>query len=140
TLARAPHRLYGYLDAAERGSVGRWRASALSEIDAVHCAGRLPIVVGGTGLYLRALQHGLAAIPPIPAAIRGEAAKLSRDLGGATFRERLAALDPVAAVRLSPGDRQRLMRAWEVVRATGRPLAEWQSGPATASPYRFACL
>src|SRR5579862_9440186 len=139
-LARAPHRLYGYQDAAERGSVGCWRALALSEIAASHRAGRLPIVVGGTGLYLRALQHGLAAIPPIPAAIREKAAALYSALGGVGFHEHLAARDPVAASRLSPGDRQRLMRAWEVVHATGRPLSEWHSGPASASPYRFACL
>jgi len=144
-LARAPHRLYGYQDAAERGSVGRWRDLAVAEIAASHHAGRLPIVVGGSGLYLRALQHGLAAIPPIPAAIREEAAALFRALGEAGFRERLAAHDPVAASRLVPGDRQRLIRAWEVVRATGRPLgewhgSEWHSGPASASPYRFACL
>jgi tRNA dimethylallyltransferase len=144
-LARVPHRLYGYLDAAERGSVGRWRALALCEIAASHRAGRVPILVGGTGLYLRALQHGLASIPPIPAAIREEAAALYRALGGVGFHERLAAQDPVAAARLSPGDRQRLMRAWEVVHATGRPLSEWhggewQAGPAAASPFRFACL
>jgi tRNA dimethylallyltransferase len=139
-LARVPHLLYGYLDAAERGSVGRWRALALAEIAAAHAAGRLPIVVGGTGLYLRALQHGLASIPPIPAAIRGEAAELYRLLGGAAFRERLAALDPAGAARLPPGDRQRLMRAWEVVRATGRPLGTWQTRTAAASPYRFASV
>src|SRR6266568_6743651 len=139
-LARVPHRLYGYLDAAERGSAGRWRELALAEIADTHTTGRLPIVVGGTGLYLRALQHGLAAIPPIPAAIREEAAALHRALGGAAFRERLAARDPVAAARLSPGDRQRLVRAWEVVYATGRPIGEWQAAPAAASPYRFASI
>src|SRR5712691_2744167 len=139
-LARVPHRLYGYLDAAERGSAGRWRELALTEIADAHTAGRLPIVVGGTGLYLRALQQGLAAIPPIPAAIREEAAALHRALGGAAFRERLAALDPAAAARLPPGDRQRLMRAWEVVSATGRPIGEWQAGPAAALPYRFASI
>ncbi len=139
-LVRAPHRLYGFLDAAERGSVGHWRVLALSEIDAAHTAGRLPIVVGGTGLYLRALQYGLASIPPIPAAICGEAAELHETLGGAAFRELLRALDPVAAARLSTGDRQRLMRAFAVVRATGRPIGEWQLGPAPASPYRFASL
>jgi tRNA dimethylallyltransferase len=138
-MARVPHRLYGFLDAAERGSVGRWRGLALAEIAAAHAAGRLPIVVGGTGLYLRALQHGLAAIPPIPAGIRAEAAALYRTLGGAGFREQLMAFDPVAT-RLPPGDRQRLMRAWEVVRATGITLGEWQARPATASPYRFAAL
>jgi len=139
-LARVPHRLYGYLDAAERGSAGRWRGLALAAIGDAHKDGRLPIVVGGTGLYLRALQHGLVAIPPIPAAIRAEAAALYRALGGAAFRERLVALDPVAASRLSVGDRQRLMRAWEVVSATGRRIGEWQAGPATAAPYRFASI
>jgi len=139
-MARVPHRVYGYQDAAERGSVGHWRGLALDEIAASHRAGRLPIVVGGTGLYLRALQHGLAAIPPIPPAIRAEAAVLHRALGGAAFRERLAALDPVAANRLMPGDRQRLMRAWEVVQATGRPIGEWQAGPMVALPYRVASI
>src|SRR5712692_9386509 len=140
-MARVPHRLYGYLDAAERGSVGRWRALALGEIAAAHAAGRLPIVVGGTGLYVRALQHGLAAIPPIPAAIRAEAAELYRMIGGAAFRERLAQLDPDTAARLPPGDRQRLMRAFEVVRATGVRLGKWQAGAAApAPPYRFAAL
>lgn len=139
-LARAPHRLYGHLDAAERGSVGGWRALALDEIAAAHRAGRLPIVVGGTGLYLRALQHGLASIPPIPAAIRAEAAALYRHLGGAAFRDRLSALDPLAAASLPAGDRQRLMRAFEVVRATGVPLAGWQARGAAAAPYRFFTL
>ena len=139
-LARVPHRLYGYLDAAERGSVGRWRALALAEIAAAHAAGRLPIVVGGTGLYLRALQHGLAAIPAIPAAIRAETAELYETLGGAAFREHLARLDPISAARLPAGDRQRLMRAWEVVQATGRPLGTWQARMVTASPYRFASV
>ena len=139
-LARAPHQLYGYLDAAARGSVGQWRELAHAEIKAAHAAGRLPIVVGGTGLYLRALQHGLAAIPPIPPPIRAEAADLHRALGGAAFRERLAALDPAAASRLPAGDRQRLVRAFEVVRATGVPIGEWQAGRAMPAPYRFASI
>jgi tRNA dimethylallyltransferase len=139
-MAQAPHRLYGYLDAAERGSVERWRALALSEIAAAHAAGRLPIVGGGTGLYLRALQHGLAAIPPIPTAIRAEAAELYKTLGGAAFRERLSVLDPAGAARLPPGDRQRLMRTFEVVRATGVPLGDWQARAVATSPYRFASV
>ncbi|HEV8680603.1 MAG TPA: tRNA (adenosine(37)-N6)-dimethylallyltransferase MiaA, partial [Stellaceae bacterium] len=139
-LARAPHRLYGYLDAAERGSVGHWRALALAEIEAAHRIGRVPIVVGGTGLYLRALQYGLASIPAIPAAIRAEMAELYRTLGGAAFRERLSAVDPVAASHLPPGDRLRLVRAFEVVRATGLPLAEWQARNGPAAPYRFLSL
>ena len=139
-MARVPHRLYGHLDAAERGSAGHWRDLALAEIAASHRAGRLPIVVGGTGLYLRAIQHGLAAVPPIPAAIRAEAAALYDTLGGPAFRARLMALDPTAASRLPSGDRQRLMRAWEVVRATGRPLDDWQRGVAGPVPYRFASV
>jgi tRNA dimethylallyltransferase len=138
--ARAPHRLYGFLDAAERGSAARWRALALAEIEAAFAAGSLPIVVGGTGLYLRALFAGLAPVPDIPPEIRGEAAALYRSLGGAAFHERLASLDPTAAARLPPGDRQRLIRAFEVVRATGVPLGEWQRRPAVAAPYRFATL
>ncbi len=139
-MAAAPHRLYGILDAAERGSVGQWRELALAEIAAAHAAGRLPIVVGGTGLYLRALQHGLAAIPEVPAAIRAEAAELYDTLGGPAFRQRLAPFDPIAANRLPAGDRQRLTRAFEVVRATGLPLHEWQAGKETKSPYRFASI
>jgi len=139
-MRQVPHRLYGFLDAAERGSVGRWRALALAEIAAAQTRGSLPFLVGGTGLYLRALQHGLAAVPPIPAAIRAEAAALFDALGGPAFRDRLMPFDATAASRLPSGDRQRLMRAWEVVRATGRPLDDWQRGVAGLAPYRFATV
>jgi tRNA dimethylallyltransferase len=138
--ARAPHRLYGFLDAAERGSAARWRDLALAEIGASLAAGRLPILVGGTGLYLRALVQGLAPVPAIPTEIRDEAAALYQRLGGVGFHERLAQLDPAASSRFPPGDRTRLMRAYEVVRATGRPIGEWQRGPAPAAPYRFVTL
>ena len=138
--ARAPHRLYGFLDAAERGSVARWRDLAEAEIAAAIKTGRLPLLVGGTGLYLRALRHGLAAMPDIPEAVRTEAAALYDELGGTRFRERLAALDPEAAARLPPGDRQRLLRAWEVVRETGVPLYRWHEGTGTLAPYRFATI
>jgi tRNA dimethylallyltransferase len=139
-MQRAPHRLYGYLDAAERGSVARWRQLALTEIAAAQVAGSLPILVGGTGLYLRALMRGLAPVPDIPSEIRAAAAALYREVGGAKFRDRLAALDPEAAARLPSGDRTRLTRALEVMSATGRPLGEWQSRTAGAAPYRFATL
>src|SRR5947209_11771054 len=95
-MRRVPHRLYGFLDAAERGSVAIWRERALAEIAAAQAEGRLPFLVGGTGLYLRALQRGLAAVPPIPAAIRAEAAALYDALRGAAFRARLAELEPAA--------------------------------------------
>jgi tRNA dimethylallyltransferase len=139
-MARAPHRLYGFLDAAERGSVALWRERALAEIAAARQSGSLPFLVGGTGLYLRALQRGLASVPAIPAAIRDEAAALYEEIGGAAFRERLAALDPAAAGRLPPGDRQRLLRAWEVVHATGKPLGEWQRRGGKSEPFRFATI
>lgn len=139
-MARVPHRLYGFLDAAERGSVALWRERALAEIAAARADGRLPILVGGTGLYLRALQRGLALVPAIPARVRAEAAALYDTLGGIAFRERLGALDPPAAARLPPGDRQRLLRAWEVVRATGQPLVEWQRQAPGAPPSRFVTI
>ena len=138
--ARAPHRLYGYLDAAERGSVARWRDLALAEIVAAVAEERLPLVVGGTGLYLRALRHGLAPVPEIPPDIRAEGAALYEALGGGGFRERLAALDPGAAARLPAGDRQRLIRAWEVMQATGVPLHRWQRGARATARYRFATV
>jgi tRNA dimethylallyltransferase len=139
-MRRVPHRLYGFLDAAERGSVAIWRDRALPEIAATHTAGSLPLLVGGTGLYLRALQRGLAPVPAIPATIRAEAVELYDELGGAEFRQQLAALDPAAASRLPAGDRQRLLRAWEVVRATGRPLGEWQRRTPGPKPLRFATV
>lgn len=124
--ARIPHRLFGVLPAAERCSAGRWLALAQAEIAAAWSAGRLPIIVGGTGLYLKTLLAGLTEVPPVPAAIRAEAEALHAKDGGMSLRERLARLDPEAALRLSATDRQRLLRTYEVVRATGRPLTDWQ--------------
>ena len=138
--ALAPHRLYGFLDAANRGSAGGWRALAMAEIAAATSARSLPIAVGGTGLYLRALQRGLAPFPEIPEKIGEEAAALHRTLGGVAFRERLAELDPEAARRLHAGDTQRLVRAYAVVRATGVSIGAWRDEPHPASPYRFATI
>lgn len=130
--ARAPHALYGVLDPADPASAGRWRAMAAEAIRTAQADGRLPILVGGTGLYLRALMRGLAPIPPIPAGIRAAARALHAELGGAAFRARLAERDPDAAARLKPGDTQRLIRAYEVVAATGRPIASFQRGESPA--------
>jgi tRNA dimethylallyltransferase len=138
--ARVPHRLYGFLDAAERGSVARWRGLALAEIEASLNAGRLPVLVGGTGLYLRALIKGLAPMPEIPPMIRNEAVALYDRLGGTQFLEELARFDPIAAVRLPSGDRTRLTRAYEVVQATGRPIAEWQNQTGSPAPYQFGTI
>ncbi|WP_431857993.1 tRNA (adenosine(37)-N6)-dimethylallyltransferase MiaA [Azospirillum sp.] len=132
-LARAPHRLYGVLPGSERGSAARWRDMALAEIADARAAGRLPVVVGGTGLYLRALMEGLSTVPPVPEAIRHAAHARLKALGGEAFRAELVARDPAMA-RLNPGDTTRLTRAWEVLEATGRPLSAWQAEHAEGPP------
>lgn len=140
-LARAPHRLYGVLSALEPCSAGRFRALAEAEMHAARAHGRMPIVVGGTGMYLKALTEGLARVPEIPEAIRAEARDRMAGLGPEEFCAELARLDPVMAARLAPGDRQRLMRAYEVVRATGRSLAAYQEEErATRTPARGGTL
>ncbi|MBA3730676.1 MAG: tRNA (adenosine(37)-N6)-dimethylallyltransferase MiaA [Sphingomonas sp.] len=119
---RAEHRLYGVRDGADPCSAAEWADLARSEIAALRAEGRLPILVGGTGLYLRTLLDGIAPVPPIDPAIRAT-------VRGASVAENLAALtplDPGAATRLNPGDSTRIARALEVVRSTGRTLAEWQ--------------
>lgn len=139
-MARAPHRLYGVIDAAENCSAGRWLALAHEEIDAARAAGRLPILVGGTGLYLEALLNGLAELPPIPATAREEAKALYAELGGVAFHARLAALDPAGAAKIAASDAQRLTRAYEVVLATGKPLSQWQAEQAPSRSLRAAAV
>lgn len=136
-LALAPHHLYGMLAADEPCSAGRYRGLAMAAMDAARAAGQLPIVVGGSGLYLRALMHGLAPIPAVPASLRTRARALYDRMGEAAFRTALAARDPQSAAHIKPGDRQRLMRAWEVVEATGRPLSAWQALPGQHAVARF---
>ncbi len=131
-LARAPHRLYGIISVTEGFSVAAWRQLAVAEIEAAAKAGRLPILCGGTGLYLKALIEGIAPIPAIPDAVRRATRARHDRLGGAAFHAGLAARDPATAARLAPGDRQRLCRAWDVLVATGRTLADWQA--ANAAP------
>jgi tRNA dimethylallyltransferase len=137
--ARVPHRLYGVLDGADPCSAARWRVLALDEISVARREGALPVLVGGTGLYFRALTKGLAAVPEIPIEVRRAARSLHEEIGGAGFHAALAARDPGAAARLAPGDTQRLLRAWEVVVATGRPLAEWQRGLSADAAPQAAC-
>ena len=131
---RVPHRLYGVVPASVRMSAARWRELALAEIDAAHAAGRLPIVVGGTGLYLRSLMNGLSDIPEIPATVRQAAMDLQAGIGSAALHARLAEIDPITAARLHPTDSQRLVRAWEVIQATGRSISDWQAAPPTGAP------
>ncbi len=124
--AQAPHELYEVFDAAERSSAGRWLAMAKEAIRRSVSAGRTPILVGGTGLYFKALLEGLAGIPPIPDAVRLKAGELYEQLGPEAFRDALAKLDPESAARLKPNDKQRLTRAWEVAAHTGKTIGEWQ--------------
>ena len=136
----APHRLYGIRPAADAGSVAWWNAAALAEMETARHAGLLPILCGGTGLYLASLTEGLADIPmPSPAA-RQEARALLAVEGAEALHRRLSAVDPVTAMRLSPADGQRLARAFEVWRSTGRGLADWQSGAARPAPWNFAAI
>jgi tRNA dimethylallyltransferase len=132
--ARAPHRLYGVLPASEACSVGRWLKLAHAAIAETRAEGLLPIIVGGTGMYLKALTEGLAPVPSIPPAFSAEARALFKEIGGEVFRQRLAELDPDAAGRLPAGDSQRLIRAYEVVQATDRTLADWQADGANQPP------
>lgn len=124
---RVPHRLYGILSADDPGSAGRWVTLATGELRRALARGRLPILVGGTGLYLKALFEGLSPVPEIPLEVREAGRRLHARLGGAAFRDELKRRDPVMANRLAAGDSQRLMRAWEVMEATGRSLAYWQT-------------
>jgi tRNA dimethylallyltransferase len=123
--ARVPHLLYGHVDAAENYSVGRWCVEARAALAAVERAGRLPIVVGGTGLYFKALTQGLAAVPPIPADIRSAVRSRLKGEGIAPLYAELSDRDPATAQRIRPGDRARITRALEVVLATGRSLTDW---------------
>jgi tRNA dimethylallyltransferase len=136
---RVPHRLYGHVDVAENYSVGRWCADAAATLAAARDAGRPAIIVGGTGLYFNALTRGIAAVPPIPPAIREQVrGRLLRD-GATALHAELAARDPAGAARLRPGDRSRVTRALEVVLATGRSLYDWHdvNKPATID---LACV
>jgi tRNA dimethylallyltransferase len=123
--ARVPHRLYGHVDATENYSTGHWCVDAGEAIAAAERDGRLPIMVGGTGLYFKTLTQGLAAVPPIPpdvrSAVRG---RLERE-GVAPLYADLTQRDPETARRLMPNDRARITRALEVVEATGRSLTDW---------------
>ena len=125
-LARADHRLFGVLDGAIACSAADWAGMARREIAQAHASNRLPILVGGTGLYLRTLLQGIAPVPPIDPAVR----KTVREAPVRENRARLAGLDPDAWARLNPGDTTRIARALEVVLSTGRTLAEWQQGRA----------
>lgn len=136
-LAEAPHRLIDLLDPAESYSAAQFREDALREMAAIVAAGRVPLLVGGTMLYFRALEHGLSELPPADAAVRAEIEAEARRVGWRALHEELARVDPAAAARIHPNDPQRLQRALEVYRVSGVPLSELQRGRrGSALPYR----
>jgi tRNA dimethylallyltransferase len=138
--ARVPHRLYGVLPLSETLSAARWSVLAQQEIVRALDEQHLPILCGGSGLYLRTLMHGISAIPDVPSEIRVQANEEWTQMGADAFRARLAERDPVLVERLKPGDRQRHVRAWEVLVATDRPLSVWQSEAGQPSPWRFTIV
>ena len=126
---RAPHALYGCVAGSDAYSAGRYVADARRALGAAEESGRLPILVGGTGLYFKALVEGLSPIPPVAEDVRAFWRSEAAQKGAAHVFARLAARDSEMAERLSPGDTQRIVRALEVIDSTGRSLAEWQRLP-----------
>ncbi|CAN5242265.1 tRNA (adenosine(37)-N6)-dimethylallyltransferase MiaA [soil metagenome] len=123
--AHAPHRLYGYCDAAVNCSAGSWVADAAVALAEARAANKLPIFIGGTGLYFKALTRGLSAVPPIPQEVRDSVrTRMERD-GVEALHDELARRDPVSGEKLKPRDSARIARALEVIEATGRALPDW---------------
>lgn len=128
-----PHKLYGALPASVNCSVAMWLELVLPEIEQAHQQGKLPIVIGGTGMYIRSLMEGISSIPEISPEVREPARALLKEIGNEAFHQKLAEVDAVMAGRLPIGDSQRMLRAYEVIKQTGRSLAEWQQD----EPRRF---
>ena len=127
--ASAPHRLYGHVAAAENYSVGHWQKQAMAEIKVAHEYGQLPILVGGTGLYFMSLLKGLAEVPEIKPEVRKHWRGFEGDLHG-----ELAKRDAASAAKLHPSDRQRLIRALEVIESTGHSLSHWHQAAEAHAP------
>ncbi|EKS36544.1 tRNA (adenosine(37)-N6)-dimethylallyltransferase MiaA [Afipia broomeae] len=125
--ARVPHRLYGYCDAAVNCSAGTWVVDAAAVLAEARAANRLPIFIGGTGLYFKALTRGLSAVPPIPQEVRDDVrARMERE-GVEVLHAELVRRDPMSGEKLKPRDSARIARALEVIEATGRALPDWHS-------------
>ena len=140
--AQAPHRLYGHIPAAVAYSVGRYVQDVSAEIELARARNQTAIIVGGTGLYFKVLLEGLSPIPEIPAGVRSHWREEANRHGAIALHGQLAVRNPVMAARLRPTDPQRIVRALEVIEATGRSLAEWQDVPSvpiieTARAERF---
>ena len=121
-----PHKLYEILPPSQRSSAGIWLSMAQKAIDEATLSGKTPILVGGTGLYFKAITEGLADIPPVPGAVRQKVIALWQELGEEHFRKELQKIDRDNAAKLTANDKQRLVRAYEVAWHTGKPLGYWQ--------------
>jgi len=132
--AKTPHQLYGVIPAAEACSAGIWRELAVTEIEKCWQSDQLPIITGGTGLYIKALMAGLTEIPEIPAEIRAEVTEHREKIGSEAFHQELSKFDPVSAERLNPTDSQRMIRAYEVYLGTERSLNDWHQDAPTTPP------
>lgn len=141
TLARYPHHLIDFLDPAERYSAARFRNDALRVMNEITQRGNVPLLVGGTGMYFRALENGLADMPDADPELRAELDAEAQQRGWPALHEDLAKVDPESAARISPNDSQRVQRALEVWRKTGEPLSShWDNGSAAEFPYRLLKL
>lgn len=129
-----PHVLYGHLHPNDTCSAGNWRDLAIEAINTAFAQGQTPIVCGGTGLYIKALMEGLSPVPDIPQSVRDEVVAQYERLGVPGFYEEVKRRDPIIAERFHPGHKARLMRAMEVLIATGKSLAEWQEAPLEGPP------
>jgi tRNA dimethylallyltransferase len=140
TLARHPHRLVDIRDPEETYSAADFRQDAFAAMQAIKAEGRIALLVGGTGLYFRALERGLSALPPADPLVRADIEQDAARLGWAALHARLAAADPRAAARIHANDPQRIGRALEVLALTGRPLSEQQGTGDSRPPYRILKL
>jgi len=140
TLARFPHRLIDIRDPVQPYSAAEFRADALREMGSIVVSGRIPLLVGGTGLYFRALQAGLSDLPEADPRVRAHLVDEAAAKGWPALHARLRDLDPIAAERIRPGDAQRIQRALEVIELTGKPLSAQQGGMPAPFAYRVLKL
>ena len=140
TLARVPHALVDIREPEQPYSAAEFRHDALRELDRIHASGRVPLLVGGTGLYFRALTRGLSGLPEADPALRAAIEGEARELGWAVLHQRLAAADPAAATRIHPHDPQRIQRALEVLALTGQPISVQQQGGSGRPGWSFLRL
>ncbi|MCK4945266.1 MAG: tRNA (adenosine(37)-N6)-dimethylallyltransferase MiaA [Alphaproteobacteria bacterium] len=135
-----PHRLYASLSPDDTCSAARWRNLAFEEIRKVHSENKLPIIVGGSGFYLKTLLQGISPVPDIPSTVRDKISALQKEMGNPEFHQAFSLRDPVMTARLDPFNTQRIIRAWEVLESTGKSLAEWHKLPPDKPPKHLRFL